>query len=295
MIVLLRRGDIDSLRMFERYTEKARRVIFFARYEASNYGSPYIESEHVLLGLLREDPALANRLGNRRIVGPEIRAEIESRITRRERFSTSVEVPLSGECESVLKFAADAAEKSGHRWVGTEHLLLSILRADTSLAAQVLASQGFEPEHIHEQIAKASGAPYGAAVTTSAQVTLGSFFARLKSLKSERLIDYFAKNAEFIDASGQRWNREELWKGFDKLFAHYAKKNSSYTVETALAETRELFVATVLWKNALLASEERVWMHRMSAVLLAENGWKILFLQVTAVAPSLPTDKKTGA
>src|SRR5215831_17094070 len=68
--------------MFERYSEKARRVIFFARYEASNYGSPYIESEHVLLGLLREDHALANRLGNRRIVEPEIRAEIETRITR---------------------------------------------------------------------------------------------------------------------------------------------------------------------------------------------------------------------
>src|SRR5215831_11846708 len=81
-IVLLRRGDIDSMHMSERYTEKARRVIFFARYEASNYGSPYIESEHVLLGLLREDHALANRLGNRRIVEPEIRAEIETRITR---------------------------------------------------------------------------------------------------------------------------------------------------------------------------------------------------------------------
>jgi ATP-dependent Clp protease ATP-binding subunit ClpC len=50
--------------MFERYTEKARRVIFFARYEASNYGGPYIESEHVLLALLREDDALANRLGD---------------------------------------------------------------------------------------------------------------------------------------------------------------------------------------------------------------------------------------
>ena len=47
--------------MFERYTEKARRVIFFARYEASQFGSPYIETEHLLLGLLREDKALTNR------------------------------------------------------------------------------------------------------------------------------------------------------------------------------------------------------------------------------------------
>ena len=288
---MLRRGDIYSLRMFERYTENARRLTFFARYEAGTYGSPYIESEHVLLGLLREDTALAYRLGNR-IVESEIRAEIETRITRRERFSTSVEVPLSGECKSVLNFAADAAEKFGHRFVGTEHLLLGILRADTSLAAQVLVSRGLKPEHIHEQMAKAPGAPYGAAVTTSAQVTLESFLAGLKSLKSEQLIYYFAKDAECIDASGQRWNRDELWKGFDKLFAHYAKKNATYTIETVLAQTRELLVATVLWKNALLASEERVWMHRMCTVLLVESGWKILFLQMAAV---VPTDKKRGA
>ena len=55
--------------MFERYTEKARRVIFFARYEASQFGSPYIETEHLLLGLLREDKALANRFLRSQRVG----------------------------------------------------------------------------------------------------------------------------------------------------------------------------------------------------------------------------------
>ena len=79
--------------MFERYTEKARRVIFFARYEASQYGSPYIETEHLLLGLLREDKALANRFLRTHGSIESIRKEIESRITVRERISTSVEVP----------------------------------------------------------------------------------------------------------------------------------------------------------------------------------------------------------
>src|SRR5207248_3909660 len=86
--------------MFERYTERARRVIFFARYEASEYGSRYIDTEHLLLGLLREDPSLKMRF-----LGPDsslekIRAEIEKRITRGERFGTSVEVPLSEEARS---------------------------------------------------------------------------------------------------------------------------------------------------------------------------------------------------
>lgn len=278
--------------MFERYTEKARRVIFFARYEASNYGSPCIETEHLLLGLLREDHALANRLAKEHNVEPEIRTEIERRITRRERFSTSVEVPLSDECERVLKFAADAAAKLGHRWVETEHLLLGILRIDTSLAAQILISRGLKLEPIQEHVAKAPGARYEATATVSALLTLETFLVGLKSLNAEQLIDYFAKNAEFIDTSGQRWNREELWKGFDAIFAHYAKKNAGFLVETILAETRELFVAVVLWKNALLASEERAWMQRMSAVLSVEAGdWKILLLQVTGVVGSFPTAK----
>ena len=74
--------------VFERYTEKARRVIFFARYEASQYGSPYIETEHLLLGLMREDKALANRFLRQQGSIESIRKEIEARITIRERIST---------------------------------------------------------------------------------------------------------------------------------------------------------------------------------------------------------------
>jgi len=110
--------------VFERYTEKARRVIFFARYEASQYGSPYIETEHLLLGLMREDKALANRFLRQQGSIESIRKEIEARITIRERISTSVEVPLSAECKRILNMAAEEAERLGHKHVGTEHLLL---------------------------------------------------------------------------------------------------------------------------------------------------------------------------
>ena len=73
-------------------------------------------------------------------------------------------------------------------------------------------------------------------------------------------------------------------KEFEMLFACYAKKNASYILEETLADTKELFVANVLWKNALLASEPRAWMHRMSIVLLLEEGgWGILTAQVTPV------------
>lgn len=139
--------------MFERYTEKARRVIFFARYEASQFGSPYIETEHLLLGLLREDKALSRRLLPNTSPA-EIRAQIEARTTIREKVSTSVDLPLSNECKRALTYAAEEAERLSHRHIGTEHLLLGLLREEKSFAAQLLQDSGVRLEAARETISK---------------------------------------------------------------------------------------------------------------------------------------------
>src|SRR5712691_2643215 len=143
--------------VFERYTEKARRVIFFARYEASQYGSPYIETEHLLLGLMREDKALANRFLRQQGSIESIRKEIEGRITIRERISTSVEVPLSAECKRILNMAAEEAERLGHKHVGTEHLLLGILREEKCFGAEILMERGLRLSTLREELARTSG------------------------------------------------------------------------------------------------------------------------------------------
>jgi len=88
--------------MFERYTEKARRTIFFGRYEASQFGSPYIESEHLLLGLLREDKSLANTFLSSHGAVESVRKQVEERTVIRARVSTSVDLPLSNECKRIL-------------------------------------------------------------------------------------------------------------------------------------------------------------------------------------------------
>src|SRR5713101_107099 len=131
--------------MFERYTEKARRVIFFARYEASQYGSSTIASEHILLGLLREDRTIMRRFAGFIQLGPEIRSEIERLIKRRKPFATSVEVPLSDESKRILNFAGEEADRFSHRHIGTEHILLGILRLPDSLAAKLLLAKVPEP------------------------------------------------------------------------------------------------------------------------------------------------------
>ena len=129
--------------MFERYTERARRVIFFARYEASQLGSRTIETEHLLLGLTRENNGLTGQLLLRAKVEPEeVRGEIEARTRVREKISTSVEIPLSVESKRVLAYAAEEAEKMFHKYIGTEHVLLGLLREKKSLASRILLEKG---------------------------------------------------------------------------------------------------------------------------------------------------------
>src|SRR5512141_2946263 len=142
--------------MFERYTEKARRVIFFARYEASQFGSQYIEPEHLLLGLLREDKALANRFLRSHAAIESIRKQVETQTTLREKVSTSVDLPLSHECKRVLAYAAEEAERLNHKHIGTEHLLLGLLREEKSFAADILHERGLRLTQVREEIARSS-------------------------------------------------------------------------------------------------------------------------------------------
>ncbi|HUG44111.1 MAG TPA: ATP-dependent Clp protease ATP-binding subunit [Acidobacteriota bacterium] len=140
--------------MFEKYTEKARRVIFFARYEASQLGSRCIETEHILLGLLREDKALASRFFPRADAALDnIRKEIEGRTTQREKVSTSVELPLSDQSKRVLTFASDEAERLLCSYIGTEHLLLGLLREEKSVAAGILFEKGLRLSRVREELA----------------------------------------------------------------------------------------------------------------------------------------------
>ena len=139
--------------MFERYTERARRVLFFARYEASQLGSISIETEHLLLGLIREGKGLTSRIFARSNLSLEnIRKQIEGRTVFREKVSTSVEIPFSGESKRLLQFAAEEADRLLHNYIGTEHLLLGILREERSVAASILMEKGMRLNSVREHI-----------------------------------------------------------------------------------------------------------------------------------------------
>jgi len=140
--------------MFEKYTETARRVIFFGRYEASQVGSAYIEPEHLLLGVLREDKVLLNRFLRSRAALESLRREIEGRLTVRASTSTSPDLPLSESGKRVLAFAAEEAERLVHKHIGTEHLLLGLLREEKSIAAVILRGRGLRLTSIREELGR---------------------------------------------------------------------------------------------------------------------------------------------
>jgi len=139
--------------MFERYTPRARRVLFNARYEATQLGSVSIETEHLLLGLIREGKGLTSRIFALSHLSLEnILHEIESRTISREKVSTSLEIPFSAETKRVLQFAAEEADRLRHRYIGTEHLLLGILREEPSTAASILMDKGIRLNAVRDDI-----------------------------------------------------------------------------------------------------------------------------------------------
>lgn len=128
--------------MFERFNQSARRVIFHAREEAVHYGSPYIESEHLLLGILRENDTLATRIGGKTGSVDSFRKEIEARTAVGQSVTGSREVSLSADSTRVLILAAEEADEMGHRQIALAHFLLGILRAEKCIAARILQAHG---------------------------------------------------------------------------------------------------------------------------------------------------------
>ena len=114
--------------MFERFTEQARRVLFFAHEEASQFGSMRIDTEHLLLGLIRDSKGLTNRLfADAGAALDDIRHEVLRRVPARSKTSTSSEIPFSAAAQRVLQHSAEEADRLLHDYLGTEHLLLGLL------------------------------------------------------------------------------------------------------------------------------------------------------------------------
>lgn len=149
--------------MFDRYNESARRLLFFARYSASELGSLSIDTEHLLLGLMRESKGVvAKILAAANFPSAKVRSEIEVPAAGKERISTSIEVPFTTVAKRVLQFAVEEADRLQHSYIGPEHLLLGLLRAEGSVAATLLQANGVSLDSARTQISSLVSSPSSA-------------------------------------------------------------------------------------------------------------------------------------
>jgi ATP-dependent Clp protease ATP-binding subunit ClpA len=277
--------------MFERYTEKARRVIFFARYEACQYGSRYIDTEHILLGLLREDPTLMNRALRGRGGANEIRTEIERGIERRERISTAREVPLSQDAKRILTFASEEAGQLNDHYVSAEHIVLGILMTPDSVAGRILTERGATLADFRGQVSSGAGFERGAwrlRQIEDATVAINSFLAGIGRSKWTDFSPILAENTQFVDSEGRRWQgREEIGRQFEALLLPYAKKGVTFILESIDNCVANIFIASILWENVTVAGGSSKSVQRMTVLLEEkEQDWLVCFIQVTPVRVS---------
>jgi len=143
--------------MWQRFTERARRVVFFAQEEATRLGEHYVSTEHLLLGLIRENDSVAARLLDRMGVSlGRVRSEIERQVTRGDGVSGR-DIQLTPRGKRVIDLAYDEARSLGNKYIGTEHLLLGLVREGEGLAGRVLAKLGVELERTRDAVRALQG------------------------------------------------------------------------------------------------------------------------------------------
>jgi ATP-dependent Clp protease ATP-binding subunit ClpC len=135
--------------MFERYTEGARRTLFFARFETSAVGGVEIHPEHLLLGLLRGDKSVTHRLfASMDLSYAEARGEILQHVDVQQQLPTSVEIPFSDLTRQILRRAPEEADALGLKEIDSGHLLLALLKEGGSFAAEFLKAHGVTVESV---------------------------------------------------------------------------------------------------------------------------------------------------
>ncbi len=138
--------------MWQRFTERARRVVFFAQEEAGRLGENYVSTEHLLLGLVRENDSVAARILDRMGVSlSRIRSEIERQVTRGD-GRLGQDMQLTPRAKRVIDLAYDEARQLTNNYIGTEHLLLGLIREGEGLAGRVLTKLGVQLERTRREV-----------------------------------------------------------------------------------------------------------------------------------------------
>jgi ATP-dependent Clp protease ATP-binding subunit ClpC len=145
--------------MFDRFTDRAKKVMNLARQEAQRFNHEYLGTEHILLGLVQEGSGVAaNVLKNMGIDLAKIRSEVEKIVKTGPSMVTMGQLPFTPRAKKVLELSMEEASNLGHNYIGTEHLLLGLIKENEGIAAQVLINLGVKLEDVREEVLEFLGA-----------------------------------------------------------------------------------------------------------------------------------------
>jgi ATP-dependent Clp protease ATP-binding subunit ClpC len=192
--------------MFERFTERARQVVVLAQEEARTLKHNYIGTEHILLGLLREEEGLAARvLESLDITVERVRAQVV-RIVGSGEEVTSGQIPFTPRAKKVLELALREALSLGHNYIGTEHILLGLVRENEGVAARILLDFDADSEKIRNEVIRMLSGPGGrrsGSGQSSGSGASGAPAGQGEGKKSSKLLDQFGRNLTKLAAEGK--------------------------------------------------------------------------------------------
>ncbi|MGN6187568.1 MAG: Clp protease N-terminal domain-containing protein, partial [Conexibacter sp.] len=189
--------------MFERFTERARQVVVLAQEEARTLKHNYIGTEHILLGLLREEEGLAARvLESLDITVERVRAQVV-RIVGSGEEVTSGQIPFTPRAKKVLELALREALSLGHNYIGTEHILLGLVRENEGVAARILLDFDADSEKIRNEVIRMLSGPGGRRQGSGGGGGAGASGAQGEGKKSSKLLDQFGRNLTKLAADGK--------------------------------------------------------------------------------------------
>src|SRR6201992_4109 len=190
--------------MFERFTERACQVVVLAQEEARTLKHNYIGTEHILLGLLREEEGLAARvLESLDITVERVRAQVV-RIVGSGEEVTSGQIPFTPRAKKVLELALREALSLGHNYIGTEHILLGLVRENEGVSARILLNFAADSEKSRTEVIRMLSAPGGRRPQQQAQGQAApGGGAQGEGKKSSKLLDQFGRNLTKLAADGK--------------------------------------------------------------------------------------------
>ena len=226
--------------MFDRFTERARKVIILAKEEAKRFNHDYIGTEHILLGLIKEGESVAAAvLQNLGLSLDTIRLEVEKLVQFGPSTMVSGDIPFTPKAKKVIELAMDEARRLGHNYIGTEHLLLGLIKEGEGVASHVLMNVGLDLNKVRAEVIKLLGSSTPGASDPGMPPTMGGGSVGKSKTKTPAL-DAFGRDLSVLARDGKLdpvVNRHDEIERVIQILARRTKNNPVLLGEAGVGKT----------------------------------------------------------